>query len=135
MANKKTSKNKKIIISVATVLIVALMIPCVVFAADYAVMFFTHSAIISSTPDTSEWILENDAYTVVPVIDEDSVTFYVEDKNGDLVFDPKQGWRDWDFKYINLDENSVITALSGDTGEYIYKLDEDGSFYLDSPVY
>ncbi len=96
-------------------------------------VFFTHEQIVSSTPDTSAWKLENDEFKIVPVITEDAVTFYVEDKVGNLIFEPEQSWRDWDFKYVNIDENSVITALSGDTGDYIYKLNEDGSFYLASP--
>lgn len=128
MKNKKMSKTKKIIISVAVILVLALMIPCVIYAADYAVVFFTHRAIVSSTPDTSDWKLSNDTYTVCPVITEDNVTFYVENKDGEVVFDPHKGWRDWDFKSINIDENNVITAISGDTGEFTYKEDGKGSF-------
>ncbi len=129
------SKSKKIIISLIVVAGIIILIPCAIYLVDMSLIFMTHKANVTSTPDSSEWVLENDEHKVVPVIDEDSVTFYVEDKNGKLVFEPGQGWRDWDFKYIIIDENSVITASSGDTGEYIYKLNEDGSFYLASPVY
>ncbi len=129
------SKSKKIVISVIVVAVIIVLIPCAVYLVDVSMIFMTHKNNISSTPDTSDWILENEEYKVVPVTEEDSVTFYVEDKNGKVVFEPEQGWRDWDFKYIHIDENSVITALSGDTGEYIYKLNDDGSFYLASPVY
>lgn len=129
------SKSKKIIISFIIVVAVIVLIPIAIYVTDMSLIYMTHRANVSSTPDSTEWVLENNEYKVVPVIDEVSVTFYVEDKNGKLVFEPEQGWRDWDFKYINIDENSVITALSGDTGEYIYKLNEYGSFYLASPVY
>ena len=129
------SKNKKIIISLIVVAAVIILIPFAIYVADMSLVYMTHIANVTSKPDTSEWVLENDKYKVVPVIDEESITFYVEDKSGKLVFEPGQGWRDWDFKYINIDENSVITALSGDTGEYIYKLNKEGLFYLDSPVY
>lgn len=129
------SKSKKIVISVIVVAVIIVLIPCAVYLVDMSMIYMTHIVSITSTPDSSEWILENKDYTVVPVIDDESVTFYVEDKNGKFIFDSQQSWRDWDFKYINIDENNVITVFSGDTGEYIYKLNDDGSFYLASPVY
>ena len=123
-------KNKRMFI-VGLIVAIIISIPCFVYGG----VFVCHFMIINSTPDTSEWILSNDNYTVCPIIDDESVTFCVENKDGDIIFDPEQGWRDWDFKYINIDENNIITAMSGDTGEYIYKPDGNGSFYLSSPVY
>lgn len=123
-------KNKKLLI-VVLIVSIAVLIPCCMYGG----MFFTHFMIVNSTPDTSDWVLVNDDYIVCPVISDDNVTFYVTDKNGNTIFNAEQGWRDWDFKYINIDENNVITALSGDTGEYIYKFDGNGSFYLYSPNY
>ena len=123
-------KNRKIL-AVGLIITIAVLIPCCVYGG----IFFTHFMIVNSTPDTSDWILVNDDYTVCPVINNEDVTFYVEDKNGNTVFEADQGWRDWDFKYINIDKNNVITVLSGDTGEYIYKTNDKGSFYLSSPIY
>ena len=128
-------KKKKIIFSLIIAAVVIILIPCAIYLVDMSVAYMTHRAIISSTPDTTDWALENDYYTVVPVIDEDSVTFYVEDKDGNIVFTCEESWRDWDFKGINIDENNVITADSSDVGAYIYKEDGNGSFYLYSPVY
>ncbi len=123
--------KNRMILTVGLIITIAVLIPCCVYGG----MFFTHFMIVNSTPDTSDWILVNDDYTVCPVINNEDVTFYVEDKNGNTVFEADQGWRDWDFKYINIDENNVITVLSGDIGEYIYKTDDKGSFYLSSPIY
>ena len=123
-------KNKRIFI-VGSIVALIISIPCFVYGG----MFFTHFMIINSTPDTSNWILTNDDYTICPVIDDESVTFNVEDKDGNVVFTCEESWRDWDFKRIDIDQNNVITADSSDVGTYIYKEDDNGSFYLYSPVY
>ena len=129
-------KNKKItkIIIMSLVSCIIAGVSALIYFADDIGNYFVHRAFISLTPDTSEWVLETDTYTVVPVITDETVTFYVEDKSGEVVFTCEELWRDWDFKSINIDADSVITAYSADVGEYIYKPDEIGSFYLAEPV-
>ena len=129
----KYKKKTKIIIISLVACILAGVAAFACFADDIGI-YLVHRAFISSTPDTSEWVLENDTYTVVPVITDETVTFYVENKAGKVVFTCEELWRDWDFKSINIDADNVITAYSADVGEYIYKPDEIGSFYLAEPV-
>lgn len=77
--------------------------------------------IMSSKPSTTGWILENNEFAIIPVID-DEVTFYVENKQGKVVFISDMSWRCWDFKSINIDDDSTISIITGDMGtqEFYY---------------
>ncbi len=126
--------KKKTIIGI----FVGIMILCTSFfilTSDAVGKYFVEQWFISMGPDTSDWVLENDKYTVIPVLTEETVTFYVEDKDGNTLFTCEEIWRDWDFKRIDIDENNVITADSSDVGTYIYKEDGEGSFYLAEPIF
>lgn len=78
-------------------------------------IYVIHSSVLSSKPDTSDWVLENDEFTVVVAID-DTVTFHVENKQGEIVYKGSGEWRSWDFKTINIDNNNTITVVTGDLG-------------------
>ena len=58
-------------------------------------LYCAHYEIISSKPDTSDWMLENDKFTVVPTIDDDvdGVTFHIEDKEGNIKYVCDREWR------------------------------------------
>lgn len=76
--------------------------------------------IILSAPNMSGWVLENDEFVIVPIVDE-TVTFYVEDKQKRRIFNCEKKWRSWDFKYLGIDADSTITITTGDMGnEYYY---------------
>lgn len=78
-------------------------------------IYVIHSSVLSSKPDTSDWVLENDEFTVVVAID-DTVAFHVENKQGEIVYEGSGEWRAWDFKTINIDNNNTITVVTGDLG-------------------
>lgn len=80
-----------------------------------------NNAVNVSKPDTADWVLENDEFTVFPVID-DAVTFYVENKQDEIVYKCSTEWRAWDFKTLNIDDNNTITVVTGDMGtqEFLY---------------
>lgn len=98
---------KKIIVAFA---VVALLVGVSVFSI-YAI----HNAFINSKPDTTDWVLENDEFTVVANVG-DTVTFHVENKQGAIVYSCAIEWRAWDFKSINIDDNNTITVVTGDMG-------------------
>ena len=127
------SKKKKIIIAVSAVVILIIS-SFAIFFSDPLLNYMFDRFVITMGPDTSDWALENDEYTVIPVLTEETVTFYVENKTGNTVFTCEEIWRDWDFKRIDIDENNIITADSSDLGIFIYKEDENGSFYLVDPI-
>ena len=79
-------------------------------------IYVIHSSVLSSKPDTSDWVLENDKFAVVTAID-DTVSFHVENKQGEIVYKCSEEWRAWDFKTINIDNNNTITVVTGDMGE------------------
>lgn len=120
---------------IAKIILSALAVVIVLSASAFLALHNIHYDIIDGTPYTADWILENGMYKVVPVITEYDVTFYVEDYNGNLIYEPNQHWRDWDFKSLNIDENNVITAHSADMGIYVYKEDGNGFFYLAEPIF
>ena len=105
----------------------AVIVFCIVI---FAIRFF-HNAVVASVSDTSEWILTNDVYNVIPVVDESKkeVSFQVENDKDVIVFDANVSWRLWDFKSIELCENHDIIIVSGDMGEIIYKYN-DGTWIL-----
>lgn len=116
--------NKKVC-KILIIVALAVGVSCLVC---YGALVCYQLLIVSATPDSSDWILTNGDYTVCPVIDDDSVTFYVKNKEGKVVFEPEEGWRDWDFKSINIDEENNIVAISGDTGASVYVQDEKDCF-------
>lgn len=80
-----------------------------------------HTSLLSSTPDTSKWITQNNEFLIVPIIDS-YITFRVENQQGEVVFICNKEWRTWDFKSLNIDSNNVITIATGDMGieKYYY---------------
>lgn len=131
MKNKK--KAKVIIFSFVVCILMSLFV--FVCASDNIMAYLVHQAFVSAGPDTSNWVLENDDYTVIPITTDKTVTFYVQNKAGDVVFTCDKVWRDWDFKSINIDKNNVITADSADVGIYTYMSDDTGTFYLADPIF
>ncbi len=127
------SKKKKIIIAVSVV-VTLIISSFVILFSDPVLNFMFDRFVIDMGPDTSDWVLKNDKYTVIPVLTEYTVTFYVEDMTGNTVFTCEEIWRDWDFKRIDIDENNIITANSSDLGIFTYEEDENGSFYLVDPI-
>lgn len=107
---------------------IIVLIPCVIFFVYCFNLFYYHYLIVTAKPDPTNWNLTNDKYTVCPIIDDDSVTFSVNNKEGEVVFYPNEGWRARDFKSINIDENSIITIISGDTGASVYVENGNDSF-------
>lgn len=116
--------KKKVLIITAIILI---LIPCLIFAFDSSVCFF-NDLIVSAELDFSDWKLSNEKYKICPVVNDNSITFYVEDKDGNVVFEAPQSWRTWDFKSINIDDDNIIIADSGDIGSSIYAEDGNGSY-------
>ncbi len=113
-----------------------MFIPCLIFVGDNLLSsLVTQYFFVDATPDVSEWTLSNEKYTVCPVLTDETITFYVENKNGNIIFAADEIWRDWDFKSLSIDENSVIVADSSDVGTYIYKENGNGSFYLVEPIF
>ena len=82
-------------------------------------VYSIHSAILSSKPDTSAWVLENDEFTVVSAVD-DTVSFHVENRQGEIVYKCSSEWRSWDFKALNIDDNNTVTVVTGDMGEQVF---------------
>lgn len=96
--------------------LIALLVVFLLVVTSVLSIYVIHSSTISSKPDTSDWVLENDEFTVVVAID-DTVTFHVENKQGEIVYKGSGEWRSWDFKTINIDNNNTITVVTGDMGE------------------
>ena len=97
-----------------------------------AVMCFTllllnaHKNIISGRPDSSNWVLANDTYKVIPEID-NNVTFTVVNQQGEVVFTCEESWRSRDFKSLSICDDNTIIADSSDTGKAVYKY-ENGTW-------
>lgn len=88
---------------------------CVSFMFFYSI----NSNIISSKPNTSEWILSNEKFVVVPEINE-TISFRIEDKQKRIVFICEKEWRTWDFKFLSIDADSNITISTSDMGDEYY---------------
>ncbi len=102
-------------------IIIALSVVALLVGISALSIYGIHSAITSSKPDTSDWVLENDEFTVVVDID-DMVSFHVENKQGEIVYKCSREWRAWDFKTLNINNNNSITVVTGDMGtqEFYY---------------
>ncbi len=106
-------KKKVLLIILCIVFIVAGI--GVVLNLDKIILFAGQVAVMNSEIDTSEWVLENQEFKVVPEIT-DNVKFKVYDKSNKLVFDYEGEWRRWDFKRITLCDNNDIVIETGDMG-------------------
>ena len=73
-----------------------------------------------------ETVVSNDMYVLKTSIGEvegiEVITFYIENKNGDIVYSNDGYWRTWDFKKIYFVENSndVIVETGDDGGTVFY---------------
>lgn len=100
--------------------LIALLVVFLLVGTSVLSIYVIHSSTISSKPDTSDWVLENDKFAVVTAID-DTVSFHVENEQGDIVYKCSEEWRAWDFKTINIDNNNTITVVTGDMGEQEFR--------------
>lgn len=113
-------KTRKKYYTVIAVLLIIIFLGLAIFVTATNFFVWFHKEMISCKPNPETWTLSNDSYTVIPQID-DSVTFEVENKNGEVVYSCKEAWRSRDFKSITIDENNDIKVVSGDTGEVVYE--------------
>ena len=79
-------------------------------------------------PKMEEETISNGQYTIKTEIFEDGdmdfLTFYIEDPNGEVVFDCEESWRCWDFKGIKfIADTNDIYVDSADVGATIYRYD------------
>lgn len=102
-----------------TIALICILCLCLICVTVW--FFYTGIAIQHTTPDTSNWNLKNTEFIVIPIIN-DSVTFKVENRKGNVVFVCDEQWRAWDFKSLNIDDNNTITVESSDIGteRYVY---------------
>lgn len=89
----------------------------------FLLMRNVHDAIMESKPDTSQWVLQNEEYEIVPEFEERQVRFHiVEKESGKTVFSTDEGgWRAWDFKRLDIRKNNDIVIITGDMGEQILR--------------
>lgn len=115
---------KKYIKVFAAVLVCGAAVLIFTVVSIYLSMIAIHRDIIGYVPDSSDWVLTTDKYDVVPLISEHGVRFYVEDKDGNTVYESDSSWRTWDFKSIDIDPSTYdIKAVSADAGEDYYLYD------------
>lgn len=116
----KEKENKKVKGKMMKKVLIALLVVFLLVGTSVLSIYVIHSSTISSKPDTSDWVLENDKFAVVTAID-DTVSFHVENKQGEIVYKCSEEWRAWDFKTINIDNNNTITVVTGDMGEQEFR--------------
>ncbi len=92
---------------------------CVSLCVSFIFLQAFHREAVSSKPDMNEWNLKNESFSIIPVID-DTVTFYIEDNQGKIVFSCNKEWRAWDFKSLCINNNNDIVVITGDMGEEKY---------------
>lgn len=114
-------KKKPVKIILISILSVCLLLITVNVGCKFYLLH-THNQIMNSEPDTSSWILENNNYKIEPEYKDRYISFTVEDKNGDIVFDfNNASWRAWDFKTISIQKDNDIFIDTGDMGKQIYE--------------
>ena len=101
-------KKKKVLI----ILVISVISLFLIF--NYVLPGLLTNMLFSGKPDTSSWVLENNEFTVVPTV-EKTVSFYIEDKQGNIVYESDE-WRSWDFKTLNIDEENNVMVYTGDMG-------------------
>lgn len=101
-------KKKKVLI----ILVISVISLFLIF--NYVLPGLFINMLFSGKPDTSSWVLENNEFTVVPTV-EKTVSFYIEDKQGNIVYESDE-WRSWDFKTLNIDEKNNVIVYTGDMG-------------------
>lgn len=101
--------------------VVALSAVALLVGISVLSIYGINNAVNALKPDTQDWVLENDEFTVVADVD-DTVSFYVENKQREIVYKCNEGWRAWDFKTLNIDDNNTISVVTGDMGtqEFLY---------------
>lgn len=115
---------KKKIVVVVLIIVSVFVIGIVGVEARYQ---YYHGGLPSGKGRYADETVENNGEFVLKTnVYEDSdiefMSFCIENKKGEVVFDSNGGWRTWDLhgiKYIN-DSNDVIVD-TGDVGEIIYE--------------
>lgn len=95
---------------------------------SFAIFFSINRSIVSSKPDTSEWVLSNENFVVVPE-ESETISFHIEDKQKRIVFICEKEWRKWDFKFLGIDKDSNITISTADMGDEYYRYNGETWIY------
>ena len=122
------------------VVLIVLLVVAVLLVVIWVSPIFIHSFLLNNANEyaheTADDVITNEAYVIKKKVYDEEVTwitFYVEDKEGKVVFSADERWRALDFKgFCFIDGTNDICASSGDVGDTIYKFNGD-TWEIDFP--